>query len=221
MSGDTRQAHDSEARTRRSLRVGLTGGIASGKSTVADMFADLGIAIVDTDVIAREVVAPGEPALDEIRAAFGDEVVDDHGRLDRKRLRSIVFADESRRELLESILHPRIREEAARRSAAATGPYHIVVVPLLTESPMRDDVDRILVVDCDEEVQLARLLARDAESKDQALRMIAAQASREERLNIGDDIIRNDGTVEETRRQVERLHRKYLSLSDDSRRTGF
>ena len=201
---------------RTALRVGLTGGIASGKSTVANMFTDLGVTVVDTDLIARQVVEPGESALAEIRTAFGDDVVNDRDCLDRKKLRSIVFADAEKRERLEAILHPRIREEAARQSALAQGPYHLIVVPLLTESPMRRDVDRILVVDCNEEVQLARLLERDTETRQQALRMIAAQASREERLRIADDIIHNDGPLKETRRQVENLHRKYLSLSTDT-----
>ena len=204
-------AHDS-------LRIGLTGGIASGKSTVAGMFADLGVTIVDTDVIAREIVTPGQPALEEVRRAFGNEVIGDDGTLDRKHLRSIVIADDASRLLLESILHPRIREEAARQSAMASGPYHLIVVPLLADSPMRRDIDRVLVVDCEETVQLARLLDRDAESEAQARRMIAAQASRAERLAIADDIIRNDGSLEETEEQVVRLHRKYLSLSGDRSR---
>lgn len=201
---------------RSSLAIGLTGGIASGKTTVANLFAELGIDIVDTDVIARDVVEPGQPALDEVRAAFGDEVVDGYGRLDRAAMRAIVFADEDRRRELEGILHPKIRQEAQRQSANASPPYHIVVVPLLAESPMRNDMDRILVVDCDEEVQLERLLNRDTESEEQARRMIASQASRNARLAIADDVIRNDGDLAETRQQVEQLHRSYLSLSNDS-----
>ena len=198
------------------MRIGLTGGIASGKSTVANMFADLGVELVDTDVIAREVVEPGQPALAEIRDAFGDDVIDREGQLDRRRLRAIVFADPSKRQYLESILHPKIRDEAARQSAAATGPYHLVVVPLMVESPMRHEMRRVLVVDCREETQLERLLARDLESEEQARRMLAAQASREERLSIADDVVRNDGDLADTRRQVDELHAFYLSLSGDS-----
>ncbi len=198
------------------MRIGLTGGIASGKSTVANMFADLGIELVDTDVIAREVVEPGQPALAEIRDAFGNDVIDSEGQLDRRRLRAIVFADTSKRQQLEGILHPKIRDAAARQSAEATGPYHLVVVPLMVESPMRHEMQRVLVVDCSEDTQLERLLARDLESEEQARRMLAAQASREERLSIADDVVRNDGDLADTRRQVDDLHAFYLSLSGDS-----
>ena len=198
------------------LRIGLTGGIASGKSTVADLFAELGVPIIDTDLIAREVVEPGRPALDEIRETFGPSAIDADGRLDRNAMRAIVFADDAKRRTLEGILHPRIRAEAARQAALATGPYHIVVVPLLAESPMRAEMDRILVVDCSVATQLERLLARDAGSRDQAERMIAAQATREERLAIADDVIENDGDLADTRRQVADLHAHYLSLVDDS-----
>ena len=198
------------------MRIGLTGGIASGKSTVADMFAELGIDIVDTDVIAREVVEPGQPALEEIREAFGDDVIDDTGQLDRRQLRAIVFADAAKRRQLEGILHPRIREEAARQSAAAASPYHLVVVPLMVESPMRGEMSRVLVVDCSEGTQLKRLLARDLESEDQARRMLAAQASRDDRLAIADDVVRNDGDLDETKQQVVELHDFYLSLTGDS-----
>ncbi len=195
------------------LSVGLTGGIASGKSTVADMFGELGVTVIDTDVIARDIVKPGQPALTEIRKTFGTEVITADGSLNRKAMRGIVFAEPEKRKILESILHPRIREEAMQQAAAATGPYQIVVVPLLVESPMRSSMDRILVVDCSEETQLARLLERDAESSAQAQRMIDAQASRTERLAIADDNIQNEGNLEETRHQVELLHSQYLVLT--------
>lgn len=208
---------DAEA-GQRSMRIGLTGGIASGKTTVANMFADLGVVVVDTDLIAREIVEPEKPALDEIRQAFGDRVIDQSGELDRRALRSIVFADDEKRRRLEAILHPRIRDEAARQSELASSPYHLVVVPLLAESPMKADMDRILVVDCDEDVQLKRLLERDAESPEQARRIIASQASRHERLAIADDVVRNDRSIDETKRRVRELHEKYLSLSGDSHR---
>lgn len=203
------------------LRIGLTGGIASGKSAVADLFARKGVPVIDTDVIAREVVEPGEPALAEIAREFGPGVLDPDGRLDRRRLRDLVFRDDRRRKALERILHPRIRGVAEERAAAAGGAYQLIVVPLLAESPMKSTMDRILVVDCSEATQLARLRRRDGESEAQARRMIEAQASREERLAIADDVIDNDGSLEDTERQVDRLHRKYSALAlraDDCRR---
>lgn len=195
------------------LRIGLTGGIASGKSTVADMFAKLGATIIDTDVIAREVVAPGRPALDEIAATFGDSFIDDDGSLDRGALRKLVFADDQARQRLEAIVHPRIQDETYRLTDQAKGHYQIIVVPLLVHSSLMDSVDRVLAVDCDEETQIRRLTARDAESEDQARRMLAAQSSREERLAIADDVIRNDGSLASTRDQVAALHEIYRSLT--------
>lgn len=205
------------------LRIGLTGGIASGKSTVADMFAELGATIIDTDVIAREVVAPGQPALDEIAATFGKMLIDDDGYLDRGALRKLVFADDEARKRLEAIVHPRIQDETGRQSNQAEaanrlanqtkGRYQIIVVPLLVNSSLKDILDRVLVVDCDEKTQIRRLTARDAESEDQARRMLAAQSSREERLAIADDIIRNDDSLASTLDQVAALHEIYRSLT--------
>ena len=197
----------------RVFRVGLTGGIASGKSTVADYFAELGVPVVDTDLIAREVVSINSPALEEIRTAFGPDVISADGTLDRAAMRKIVFADDGKRRLLESILHPRIRELAFRRADQASAPYVIIVVPLLFESPMRNAMDRILVLDCSVETQIKRLLARDCETEEQANKIIAAQATRDERLSIADDVITNDGDLEATRREVGRLHRRYLALA--------
>ena len=198
----------------RPIRIGLTGGIASGKSTVADLFAEYGASVVDTDIIARQLVEPGSTALAEIEAMFGGEVIDAQGSLDRAAMRKIVFADDAARERLEAILHPRIREETRRQVQAAVGDYVMVVVPLLIESPLRDDVDRILVVDCSEETQLRRLLARDAESEEQARRILAAQASRAQRLAAADDIIRNDDDMEFTKSQVDALHSFYRNLGE-------
>lgn len=195
------------------LRIGLTGGIASGKSTVADMFAELGVPIIDTDVIAREVVAPGEPALSEIAERFGEHVIDAGGNLDRSAMRKLIFADEASRIDLESILHPRIGAETRRQADAAGGDYQLIVVPLLTGSPLRAFVDRVLVVDCDEDTQLQRLLERDAETVAQAQRILAAQSSRKERLAIADDVIRNDGDLTETREQVIRMVAHYEALA--------
>lgn len=196
--------------TDRLLRIGLTGGIASGKSTVADLFAAKGVPVIDTDIIAREVVEPGEPALDEIVELFGPDVIDADGYLRRRHLRDLVFADDGKRKALEAILHPRIRDTAVAQADSLGGPYQIIVVPLLVESPMKKLMDRILVVDCSEEVQLARLLQRDSENAEQARRILAAQASRAERLAIADDVIVNVGSVGETARQVDDLHWQYL-----------
>lgn len=196
--------------------VGLTGGIASGKSLVADFFADLGVPVVDTDVIAREVVEPGTPALAEIAATFGTHILDDAGALDRKALREIVFGDDQRRKSLESILHPVIREETFRQAASAEGPYVIIVVPLLFESPMKGAMDRILAVDCSEETQQERLMTRDNESADQARRIMATQATRKERLSIADDVIMNDGPPDAARKAVTALHETYMAMAQDA-----
>ena len=198
--------------TQAPLRIGLTGGIASGKSTVADMFAELGVPIIDTDIIAREVVAPGEPALDEIAERFGERVIDAAGNLDRGTMRKLIFADDAARVDLEAILHPRIGVETQRQADAAGGDYQVIVIPLLTGSPLRKFVDRVLVVDCDEDTQIHRLLQRDAETVEQAQRILAAQASRDERLKIANDVIINQGTLEQTQIAVSRLHQIYLRL---------
>jgi len=195
------------------FRVALTGGIASGKSTVADMFGELGAVLIDTDIIAREVVQPGTRGLQDIVDTFGPGLLDADGMLDRPAMRRLVFADDARRKQLEAILHPNIRQEADRQMQTRGGPYQIVIVPLLVESPLKDLVDRIVVVDCSEEIQLERLLARDSGTNDQARRMIAAQASREERLALADDVIENDEDIDNTRGQVAILHARYLSLA--------
>ena len=196
----------------RPLRIGLTGGIASGKTTVSDLFAKLGATVVDTDVIAREVVAPGLPALDEIRTTFGDEVLNADGSLDRGAMRQLIFADDTARERLQAILHPKIQAETLRRVAAADGPYTVVVVPLLADSPLRAHLDRILVVDCDESTQIRRLLERDTESEQQARRILAAQASREQRLAIADDVIENNSSLAVLAEQVSAMHDRYIAL---------
>ncbi|MEJ2128873.1 MAG: dephospho-CoA kinase [Woeseiaceae bacterium] len=195
------------------LRIGLTGGIASGKSTVADLFAELGAAVIDTDVIAREVVAPGTPALNEIADEFGTGVIGADGALNRAALRSIVFSDHAARKRLEAITHPRIGEETRRQSDYADGKYQLIVVPLLVNSALRGFVDRILVVDCEEDTQIRRLVARDGGSEAEARRILEAQASRTERLAIADDVICNDGDVSELRQQVAALHEIYLTLA--------
>lgn len=195
------------------FRVGLTGGIASGKTTVADTLASFGAAVIDTDVIAREVVEPGQPALEEIRETFGDDVFDASGGLDRRALRNVIFNEADARRRLEAILHPRIRYETLRQADAAGGPYQVIVVPLLTSSELATAMDRILVVDCDEATQVERLLARDAETEAQARKILAAQASRDDRLAIADDVIENDGSLEELVAKLRHLHARYLELA--------
>lgn len=192
----------------------MTGGIASGKSIVADMFAELGVPVIDTDSIARKVVEPGRPALDEIRKRFGEDIIDAAGNLDRRALRGLVFADPEARLELENILHPRIGDETRRQADIAGGAYQLIVVPLLVGSRLLEFVDRVLVVDCDEETQIKRLLARDAETTEQARRILAAQSSRAERLEIADDVIANSGSLDATREQVMVLHETYSRLAE-------
>ena len=199
------------------LRIGLTGGIASGKSTIADMFAELGVPVIDTDVIAREIVKPGAAALGKIHARFGDEFIDAAGNLDRAAMRKLVFANDSARLDLEAILHPRIGAETRRQADAAGGPYQIIVVPLLADSPLLQFVDRVLVVDCDEDTQIERLLARDAETIDQARSILAAQASREQRLELADDVVDNGRDIDSARGQVATLDTAYRLICDSPR----
>jgi len=191
--------------------VGLTGGIGSGKSTVADLFVAHGAALVDTDAIAHELTGPGGGAMAAIRAAFGDGVVDARGALDRVAMRRLVFTDVAARQRLEAILHPLIREESARRCAAAEAPYVILAVPLLVESgTYRERVDRVLVVDCAEAAQIARVMARSGLEEAQARAILAAQASRAERLAVADDVVDNGGAPTALPPQVARLHQEYL-----------
>ena len=194
-------------------RVGLTGGIACGKSTVANLFAALAVPIVDTDVLAREVVAPGSPLLAEIGRHFGEQVLQKDGSLDRAQLRTRVFANPAERQWLEQLTHPAIRDLTDRRCASATGPYVIVAIPLLVETQGAERFERVLVVDCDPQVQLARLQARDGSTRAEAERMRAAQVTREQRLAAADDVIVNNGDIAELRVQVENLHRQYKSAA--------
>jgi dephospho-CoA kinase len=170
--------------------------------------------VIDTDQVARDVVAPGQPALEEIRVQFGPDVILPSGELDRRRLRRLVFEEDSRREALEAILHPSIRRATLAQAASAGGPYQIIVVPLLVETGFGELTDRVLVVDCPTDVQRARLSRRDSESPEQIDRMLAVQATREERLAAADDVIDNAGDVGETRAQVEALHAMYLSMAE-------
>ncbi|SEJ70819.1 dephospho-CoA kinase [Paraburkholderia diazotrophica] len=195
--------------------VGLTGGIGSGKSTVADLFAKRGVTLVDTDLIAHRVTAPGGPAMPDIAAEFGASFVASDGSLDRARMRALVFSDENARKRLEAITHPLIRVETERERQQAQGPYVIMVVPLLVESGnWKTRVDRVLTVDCSVETQIARVMLRNAFTREQVQAIIARQASREARLAAADDIIVNDGaSLEALDLDVDRLHRIYLSLA--------
>ncbi|MBD3896060.1 dephospho-CoA kinase [Halomonas sp. ML-15] len=204
-----------------SLCIGVTGGIASGKSSVARAFAEFGIPWVDADDLAREVVEPGEPALDEIAERFGPRVLQDDGRLDRRALREIVFANPDERRWLESVTHPRIRERLNARlteMAAGPAPYHLLVSPLLFESGQAELVDRRLVIDVPEAQQIARTAARDGVDEAQARAIVAAQMPRRERLALADDILDNGGDLDALHQGVADLDRYYRYLVSDSAR---
>ncbi|MCI0508510.1 dephospho-CoA kinase [Chromohalobacter marismortui] len=197
--------------------IGVTGGIASGKSTVADMFAERGIPWVDADLVARDIVAPGEPALDAIVARYGKAVLDAHGELHRRALRDIVFADDDERQWLESITHPRIRQRLCERLEAlreGDAPYALLVSPLLFETDQVSLVDRRLVIDVPETLQVARTQARDDVSEAQAHAILAAQMPRQERLALADDIIENHGDMTALKAQVALLDARYRQLFD-------
>lgn len=194
----------------RRFTVGLTGGIASGKSIVAERLAELGAAVVDTDAIAREQTAPGMPALEEIAREFGQELIRPNGSLDRARLRELVFGNPAARKRLEAVLHPRIRNVAWQRAGTAPGSYLVMVIPLLAETGFTAGLDRVLVIDAPRELQVKRLRERDGSTCRQAIAIIAAQATRRQRRALADDVILNDGSLVELLEQVEKLHRSYL-----------
>ena len=194
------------------LRIGLTGGIGSGKSTVSELFSSLGAPIIDADIIAREVVAPGKPALREVCALFGDHLLNEQGQLRRKQLREIIFASPQHKQQLEEILHPRIRQAMLEQLSALEHrhAYCILSIPLLLESGWLELLDRVLVVDIEESLQLKRTCQRDHLSEKSALAIISSQSSRQERLLAADDIIDNSGQPKDLRPQVEHLHALYL-----------
>jgi dephospho-CoA kinase len=197
----------------RELRIGLTGGIASGKSTVAEIFAEYGVPIIDTDAIARQVVATGQPGFDGVIERFGTDLLTPDGQLDRQALRALIFDNPGKRHDLEAILHPLIHTQTIEWAQQAGGPYQMIVVPLLVETDFGKLVDRVLVVDCPESRQRSRLLARDNETPARIDRILAAQAGRQERLTKADDVINNAGSLEQLRVRVVELHAKYLRLA--------
>ena len=199
------------------LTIGLTGGIGSGKSVAAKLFAELGTPVIDTDIIAREVVAPGQPALAEIAQMFGPEIRTSDGQLNRPALRQIIFANANKRQQLEAILHPRIQNEMLRQAATLTTPYCIFVIPLLLEAHQQHLVNRILVIDCDDATRRQRLKSRDQMSDAEIDRAFAAQASREQRLAAADEIITNNDDIDQLRTQVQQLHSRYTLLAAQQR----
>lgn len=205
--------------SRRDLRAGpllvaLTGGVASGKTSVSDRLADKGVPVVDTDLIARQVVAPGSPGLQEVVDAFGPEILGPSGALDRGAMRERVFAEARQREKLEAILHPLIENEARKQIARhRAADYVVLVVPLLVESGLFTDADRIVVVDLPESLQIERLVERDGVDRRQARAMMAAQAKRGDRLAVATDVIENTGSRQELEQAIDDLHRRLTELS--------
>jgi len=196
------------------MRIGLTGGIASGKSTVSQRFAELGVPVIDADVASRAVVLPGTPGLLRIVRRFGPGILGADGELDRRALRNLIFDHPDSRRDLDAILHPLIRAEMETRAAAAVGPYLVMAIPLLVEGGgARGRVDRVLVVDVDEATQLQRVQARDAIGAEQARAILASQASRAARLAAADDVLPNTGSVTDLRQAVDVLHQQYLRLA--------
>jgi dephospho-CoA kinase len=201
------------------LTIGLTGGIGSGKSSVAREFERLGVAVIDADALAHRLTAPGGAAIGAIRAAFGPEAIDSSGALDRARMRGIVFADGAARKRLEAILHPMIRAETERLVREAASPYVILMIPLLVESGNpRERCDRVLVVDCPEEIQIERVMARSGLARPEVEAIMASQASRAARLAAADDVIDNTGAPSAIAPKVAALHRRYLA--DAARRAN-
>jgi dephospho-CoA kinase len=195
------------------FRVILTGGIASGKSAASAIFEELGIDVVDADEVSRELVRPGQPALAAIVREFGANVLRPDGTLDRRLLREQVFADPAKRLVLEDILHPRIHQRMQALAGAAASAYVVLVVPLLLESRQHYERERVLLIDVPEEIQQARLVARDASSREQVRQMLGAQSRRAQRRAVADDVIVNDGDLQQLRREIEKLHRHYLALA--------
>ena len=195
------------------LTIALTGGIGSGKSAVSRHLESLGVPVIDADTLAHRLVEPGAPALQEIEAAFGTQLVDSEGRLDRAALRKIVFDHPVQRKRLEAILHPRIRTAMQQWLAAQTAPYAVLVIPLLFETGQNDLADRVLVVDCEETLQIARVAGRDGHDEAQIRQILATQVDRERRLAGADDVIENNGSLEALLTATEAMHQRYLELA--------
>ena len=201
--------------TPRRFTVGLTGGIGSGKSAVAELLAEMGAAVVDADRISHELTAPGGAAIEPLRAAFGDAMITAQGALDRARMRAAVFADPALRHQLESILHPRVGEVLRERAAKAKGNYLVLVVPLLVEglARWRAYLDRIAVVDCPEALQIARVMQRSGLSAEEVRAIMATQATREARRGVADDLIDNGTSLDALRSRTRALHAQYLQMA--------
>jgi dephospho-CoA kinase len=195
------------------LVIALTGGIGCGKSTVSHQLEALGVPVIDADLLAQRVVEPGSPALNEILETFGHHLSDTNGRLDRAALRKIVFQHPEQRKRLEAILHPRIREAMKTWIAQQSAPYVVLVIPLLFETDQADMADRVLVVDCEESIQIHRASARDGQSREQIQQILDAQVDRNTRLSGADDVIENNGNLARLREAVELVHRNYLALA--------
>ena len=213
-NGDT-ETDTLPERDKPTLVVGLTGGIGSGKTTVANGFSALGVPIIDTDKLARELVEPGQPALDDIISTFGSAATTADGRLDRNFMRQLIFTEPASKSQLEAILHPKIRQRIRTLLADISAPYCIVVIPLLIETRQTDLVDRILVVDSPEKEQLARVAARDSLSDNAIMAIMGSQADRNTRLAAADDIIVNDRGISELTGDIQKLHRRYMGIAHD------
>ena len=194
----------------------LTGGIASGKTAVSDLFAKRGVPVIDTDLIAHQIVEPGQPALDQVSVEFGRDFLNAEGRLDRRKMRDAIFSNPELKTRLENILHPAIAAEASRQVALLDEPWCILVIPLLVESDLFPWIDQVLVVDVEEEIQINRVMARDEISREQALAILNAQSSRQDRLALADDIIENSGSLEQLRTRVDQLYEQYTALAEKS-----
>jgi dephospho-CoA kinase len=194
--------------------VGLTGGIGSGKTVASDHFASLGVPIVDTDIVAREIVETGQPALNELVLKFGSEILNNDGSLNRATLRTIAFSNDENKKTLDAVTHPAIRQETASQIASIDYPYCLVVVPLLTsDSPFLEFTQRVLIVTADHETKVERVKRRSGLSESEVLRIMRTQLTDEQRVEFADDIVSNNGTIEDAQKQVEALHHKYLELS--------
>lgn len=195
-------------------KVGLTGGIGSGKSLVSEIFADLGVPVIDADKIVHELISPQSPLLDDIVLLFGNEIVDDSGNIDRDRIRKLIFSDSESRKKLEAILHPHVFDIIVKEIKGISAPYCILSIPLLIETNAEDMVDTVLVVDCPVSLQVERVTKRDGVSPEHVQKIIDTQVSRESRLAAADDVISNNGSISELREVVSELHKKYSSTAE-------